>query len=364
MGKKVIALILVVAMSLLPMNVMAAQDPSKETVVYKDSRGNEIEVPVNAFATRVVSFTPGTKWTSDKDHVTAENILGAPGGGKNNLCLGKNGVIVLEFSVDIVDYEGMDIYVFEVGPDVEATKVEVSVDMKEWIYVGDAKGALSGVDINGKVPEGARYHYVRITDLGSYPNSNHPGADIEAVAGLNVKSVPFKDIGLDQYYYTPITWAYDNEITYGTKEEIFQPDITCSRGQVVTFLWRIAGKPKPTIKECSFVDVQKGSYYYDAILWAYENDVVAGFTDTCFGPEETVTRGQFLAILHRYKGGAAPTIQMPFVDVDPKIYYAKSVLWGYENGIAYGITPTQFQPDAFCTRAHVVTFLYRLVHME
>jgi hypothetical protein len=179
--------------------VTIAQSGTSQTVtvtaraadVFKDSRGNRVIVPGGALAcaTRVVSFTHGDPWTSDISHQNPDGILGIPDGdepenGIGSICMGRLGVIVLGFDSYITDGEGLDIYVFEVGPDVEATKVEVSNDLKTWIHVGDAAGSLSGVDMRGKVPANGKYQYVRISDLRTFDHLSWPGADIDAVVAL------------------------------------------------------------------------------------------------------------------------------------------------------------------------------------
>lgn len=178
-------------LSLQPVTALAAD---LGDVVYTDTRGNQITVPggEKSCAARVVSFTQGDPWTSDPLDTDPIEILGAPnrgsaGNGKA-LTLGAGGVIVLEFDIFIVDGEGIDIYVFEVGDDVEATKVEVSSDLETWYDVGSADGSLCGVDINGKVPGGGKFKYVRFADLLTASNGNYPGADIDAVAGKNAKA--------------------------------------------------------------------------------------------------------------------------------------------------------------------------------
>lgn len=365
MKKRIISalLILILVLSVLPAAQAVPMTENGE-YIFKDSRGNEVIVPPNAFATRVVSSDPGKKWTIHEANKNTDLILGPPyeEDGQtqaNSYCLGSYGWIILEFSVDIVDNEGIDIYVFEVGGQVEPTKVEVSVDGSEWLYVGDASGSLSGVDLAGKVPEDARYHYVRITDLGKNAYYEWPGADINAVAGLNVKNVPFRDIPLDAYYYGPVAWAYDNGITKGVGGEKFDPAASCKRQEVVTYLWRLAGEPEPTITECPFVDVIKDSYYYDAVLWGYENGVILGVDDTHFAPERNIMRCEFLALLHRNLGKPEYTVTNPFEDVQESAYYYDAILWGYENGITKGMDATHFAPAAYCNRAQVVTFLYR-----
>lgn len=167
-----------------------------EDYTFTDRNGNTVTVPENAWATRVVSFTHGSPWTSIADSMDPETTLGAPDLvelGDNyttgGVTLGGGGVLVLEFSVDICDGEGDDIYVFEVGPAVEATRVEVSSDLSIWYDAGVASGSTAGVDLNGKVPAGSRFRYVRLTDLKDSLTGRWPGADIDAVAGLNVKPI-------------------------------------------------------------------------------------------------------------------------------------------------------------------------------
>jgi len=157
-------------------------------IVFTDNRGNKIVIPYGAksCAIKVIDFKHGTTWTSDSRAMNSEKILGPPDYiiDENYLTLGDAGVIILEFGVYITDGPGNDIYVFEIGPNVEATKVEISNDLKNWIYIGDAKGSLSGVDIKGKVSADGKYKYVRLTDLLSSPGGSWPGADIDAVAVL------------------------------------------------------------------------------------------------------------------------------------------------------------------------------------
>jgi len=170
----------------------AAGKWSLDDVIFTDSRGNEVTIPGGAksCAVEVISFTPGNPWTSDPGAMDSTEILGAPDRRPNSngeaLTLGAGGVVVLRFDVYIYDGPGNDIYVFEVGGLVEATKVEVSDDLVNWIFVGNAAGSISGVDMDGKVPLNGKYQYVRLTDLKTSPTGTWPGADIDAVAGINV----------------------------------------------------------------------------------------------------------------------------------------------------------------------------------
>jgi len=157
-------------------------------ITFRDSRGNVVVIPYGAKScvSKVISFTHGEPWTSKAGWQDPENIIGVPVGDVEGevVTLGIGGEIVVEFDVYITDGEGNDIYVFEVGPDVEATKVEVSADLRNWVYVGDADGSISGVDIKGKVPAGAKYRYARITDIKGQ-SSTWSGADLDAVAVIH-----------------------------------------------------------------------------------------------------------------------------------------------------------------------------------
>ena len=147
--------------------------------------------------------------------------------------------------------------------------------------------------------------------------------------------------------------------TTGTSDKLFSPDAPCTRAQVVTFLWRAANQPEPKTASNPFVDVAADAYYAKAVLWAVENGITKGTTATTFRPDQICTRGQIMTFLWRYLGEPAPKSANPFADVAADAYYADAIAWGAENNIARGITPTEFRPDQTCTRAQIVTFLYR-----
>ena len=171
---------------------------------------------------------------------------------------------------------------------------------------------------------------------------------------------PFIDVqNTNDYFYTPVLWAAENGITYGVDSTHFVPNQTCTRAQVVTFLWRAMGCPKPTTTNCSFVDVNSSDYFYKAILWAAENSITYGVDTTHFNPNATVTRADFVTFLWRAQGKPSHSSKCPFVDIPSKTYYYNAVLWAAENKIAYGIDNTHFAPTQFCTRGQVVTFLHR-----
>lgn len=171
-------------------------------------------------------------------------------------------------------------------------------------------------------------------------------------------SVTFIDVPASAYYYDAVAWAVENGVTSGTTATTFSPNAACTRAQTVTFLWRAAGSPAPKSGVNPFTDVQPGAYYYEAVLWAVENGITAGTTATAFSPDATVTRGQTVTFLHR-AAGTAGTGSNPFTDVADSAYYAGAVQWALARGITSGTSATTFSPDDPCTRAQIVTFLYR-----
>ena len=169
----------------------------------------------------------------------------------------------------------------------------------------------------------------------------------------------FVDVPADAYYYDAVLWAAENGITGGTDAVHFSPNATCTRAQAVTFLWRAAGCPAPESSTMPFTDVAEGSYYHDAVLWAVENGITKGTSDTTFTPNAKCTRAQIVTFLWRSQKSPASGSVNPFTDVAADAYYAGAVLWAVENGITAGTTAATFSPNNDCTRAQIVTFLYR-----
>ena len=166
----------------------------------------------------------------------------------------------------------------------------------------------------------------------------------------------------EHWAHNAIDWALVKHITAGTSATTFGPTDITTRAQVVTFLWRAAGSPEPASMNNPFTDVPAGSYYEKAVLWAVENEITAGIGNNAFGPKMSCTRAQIVTFLWHFAGSPAPESETnPFQDVSANAYYAAAVLWARENGITAGTSETSFSPDAVCTRAQVVTFLYRLL---
>ena len=178
-------------------------------------------------------------------------------------------------------------------------------------------------------------------------------------ANGNPQTGVFVDVATGSYYEDAVDWAVENGITKGTDDTHFSPDGICTRAQAVTFLWRTAGSPKPETRAMPFADVPVGSYYYDAVLWAVENGITKGTSDTTFSPNMTCTRAQIVAFLWRSEKSPAAGTANPFADVKSTAYYADAVLWAVKENITKGTTSTTFSPDADCTRAQIVTFLWR-----
>lgn len=170
---------------------------------------------------------------------------------------------------------------------------------------------------------------------------------------------PFVDVKEGAYYYDAVLWAVEQKITSGTSATTFSPDASCTRAQMVTFLWRAAGSPKVENGKNPFTDVQADAYYYDAVLWAVEKGVTSGTSATTFSPDATVTRGQTVTFLYRNAGSPEVSGTMPFTDVEADAYYAKAVQWAVQQKITTGTSETTFSPMSDCTRGQIVTFLYR-----
>ena len=178
-------------------------------------------------------------------------------------------------------------------------------------------------------------------------------------ANGNPQTGVFVDVATGSYYEDAVDWAVENGITQGTDDTHFSPDGICTRAQAVTFLWRAAGSPEPETRAMPFADVPAGSYYYDAVLWAVENGITEGTSDTRFSPNATCTRAQIVAFLWRSEKSPAASSRNPFADVKSSAYYADAVLWAVKENITKGTTSTTFSPNADCTRAQIVTFLWR-----
>lgn len=169
---------------------------------------------------------------------------------------------------------------------------------------------------------------------------------------------PFEDIYETDYYYDEVIWAVKNKITSGVTQTMFAPRASCSRAEIVTFLWRVMGRPQAENKTHTYKDVSENSFYYDAMLWATEKGIATGYTKEMFAPGETCTRAEIVTFIWRAMGRPEPTKNVhTFQDVVEGQYYYKPMLWAVENKITSGYTPTMFAPEVVVTRGETVTFL-------
>ena len=247
-------------------------------------------------------------------------------------------------------------------------------------YISQFDGGLITVSLPytlkaGEDPNGVVVYYV--DDLGNLQRvlamydvktqsiiftTNHFSFYMARYESNAAAAARFTDVPFDAYYQSAVGWAVSHGVTSGVTETTFAPSNHCTRAQAVTFLWRAAGSPAPKSTVNPFVDMKPGAYYYDAVLWAVENGITKGTTDTTFSPNATCSRAQIVTFLWRsQKSPAAGTVN-PFTDVAAGTYYNNAVLWAVENGITGGTTATTFSPNNNCTRAQIVTFLYRNVN--
>ena len=191
-----------------------------------------------------------------------------------------------------------------------------------------------------------------------------PGSKVEVSASFAQvqkpeEASPYRDVSKDSYYYDAVQWASDKGITNGVSDGVFAPDWVCTRGQIVTFLWRSVGSPAPKTAEMPFADVAEDAYYAQAVLWAVENGITKGTSETTFSHDQTCTRAHAVAFLYRLAGSPAVT-GSSFQDVAADAYYNAAVAWAVQQGITKGTSETTFSPNETCTRAQIVTFLYRM----
>ena len=218
-------------------------------------------------------------------------------------------------------------------------------------------GSLTATDANGST--------LALTDLGNGKYSfTMPDGKVEVNGTFVKKSAQtFVDVPENAYYAPAVNWAVEKGVTEGTSATTFSPDAACTRAQIVTFLYRAAGSPAVKSAVNPFTDVSASDYYYNAVLWAVENGITTGTSETTFSPNESCTRAQCVTFLYRAVGSAA-TAKASFTDVSADAYYAPAVDWAVEKGVTTGTSATTFSPDDACTRAQIVTFLYRAAQVK
>lgn len=239
------------------------------------------------------------------------------------------------------------------------TKSSVSIALKDQTVTitttpknGYTLSAVFVTDANGR--------QLPLTDLGNGCFSfTMPASKVTVRATYRkLQSTSFKDVLPGAYYYDAVQWAVDSSITTGVGNDLFDPNGICTRAQIITFLWRAAGCPEPESPVNPFNDVKSGDYYYKAVLWAVEIGITKGISAGQFRPNDSCTRAQAVTFLFRAFGTKTNAVSA-FRDVSQNAYYAPAVNWAVKNGVTNGTAPALFSPDTPCTRAQIVTFLYR-----
>lgn len=192
-------------------------------------------------------------------------------------------------------------------------------------------------------------------DITDNSNNNTSDKDSEYTSGSTKVTPNFNDVADDAYYAAPVKWAVENGITTGTSSTAFSPDMTCTRAQILTFIWRAAGSPTASAVN-PFSDVTADDYYYNAAIWAYENSMVTGST---FDADTPCTRSSTVTYLWKFNGSPVLGIPSLFKDVSDDAEYADAVSWALIEEVTSGISDTEFAPDMICNRGQIVTFLYR-----
>ena len=304
---------------------------------------------VSADKTYTESTTIYAHWAKNSSGGGTSGDGGSSGGGSSGG--GGGGVSTPTYSVTAPDKTENGKVTISPKNASEGTEVTVKV-------TPDSGYALEGLTVTDK--DGKK---LKLTDKGSGVYTfTMPAGKVTVEAGFRADAAepvnPFVDVSGGSYYEDAVLWAVREGITSGTTATTFSPGASCTRAQMVTFLWRAAGSPKASGSN-PFRDVSADTYYYDAVLWAVENGITSGISADAFAPDAMVTRAQTVTFLYRAAGSPAAAPGSSFSDVRSDAYYADAVSWAVEKGITSGTAAAAFSPDADCTRAQIVTFLYR-----
>ena len=291
--------------------------------------------------------TGGMTITNNTFTMPAENVEIKAIFEKNTSTGGGGGSSVTTYAITVKSAKHGDVTASHKSAS-KGTTVTLTVDPDKG-YVLDTLTVLDGKDKEIKLTEkNGKYTF-------TMPASKVTVEAMFKAAGNN----PFTDVPAGSYYEDAVVWAVEKGITSGTSAVTFDPNGNCTRAQAVTFLWRAAGSPAPKTKVMPFTDVPSGSYYYDAVLWAMEQGITKGTSDTAFSPNASCTRAQIVTFLWRANGSPVVSGNSAFTDVASDAYYAAAVTWAEKNGVTGGIGGGLFGSNNNCTRAQIVTFLYR-----
>lgn len=331
--------------------------PKTYTITFDSNGGSDVSSVTYAFGATIENLPVPTRsgyrfdgWGAVPATMPAEDLtltaqwsrISSGGGGGGGSA---------SYAIDVEDAKNGDI---SVSPSraSSGTTVTITVDPDN----GYVLETLTVLDKNGKE--------IELTNKGDRKYTfKMPSGKVTIEATFmedNTMLNYFVDVFASDYYYDAVLWAVENGITNGTSATTFSPANPCTRAQMATFLWRAAGSPEPVGASNPFVDVAADAYYAKAVQWAYEQGITGGTSATTFSPDDTCTRGQMATFLWRDAGSPAMSAdRVPFVDVSADVYYATAVEWAYEEGVTSGTSATTFSPNDPCTRAQMVTFLYR-----
>ncbi|MCC8048982.1 MAG: S-layer homology domain-containing protein, partial [Oscillospiraceae bacterium] len=272
-----------------------------------------------------------------------------------------SGKITVTFSAEGCGSE-VTSYTVKIEYDGVESKSKTFSEAGSYTFTGLLSDLEYDVIISAKNAVGTSTKKLSVTPKSSNAGGSGGGAtsiisSIFSGTTTTTSSNPFTDVDDDSYYYDAVLWAVENDITSGTTASTFSPEDTCTRAQAVTFLWRAAGSPSVN-GENSFDDVSEDDYYYTAVLWALQNGITTGTSDTAFSPNGTCTRAEIVTFLYRYSGKTAAA-GSDFADVAADAWYASAVSWAVDGEITNGTGENTFSPNDNCTRAQIVTFLYR-----
>jgi hypothetical protein len=288
--------------------------------------------------TKITTATSFDKDTTVYAHWTYTGSTGGGGGG------------VTAYPITVKSAKNGDVTASHKSA-AKGTTITLTVDPDKG-YVLDTLTVLDGKDKD-----------LKLTEKNGKFTFTMPASKVTVAATFKAAAPtgknPFIDVPAGSYYEDAVIWAVDKGITAGTSATTFNPNGICTRAQAVTFLWRAAGSPAAKSSAMPFTDVKAGSYYETAVLWAVENGITKGSSETMFSPDATCTRAQIVTFLWRSQKSPAAGMANPFADVAADTYYIDAVLWAVKHNITVGTTFSIFSPDEECTRAQIVTFLYR-----
>ena len=259
-----------------------------------------------------------------------------------------NGLLTVEYDPQLLGYQGVD---------TQLAHYAVGVDAEKGILT------IAYADLTERSGELFTLRFTAEEDSLNTALIVNTLERNEALSLAEKTEIPLRKDFLDvtnpdSWFYKPVYWAVETGITNGVSADRFAPNQACTRAQVVTFLWRLAGEPEPTGSN-SFADVSDSAYYAKAVQWAAEQEITKGTSETGFSPNQPCTRAQVVTFLWRYAGKPTATVSNPFADVSADAYYAEAVQWAVNQGITNGSSAAAFAPNTVCTRAQVVTFLWR-----